>query len=32
MIEYYFRNITPEDYEYIYDLKKNAYKKYLIMN
>ena len=32
MIEYKFRNITPEDYEYIYELKKNAYKEYVIMN
>lgn len=32
MIEYNFRNITPEDYEYIYELKKNAYKDYVIMN
>jgi RimJ/RimL family protein N-acetyltransferase len=32
MIEYNFRNITPEDYEYIYELKKNAYKEYVIMN
>ena len=31
MIEYNFRNITPEDYEYIYELKKNAYKEYVIM-
>lgn len=32
MIEYNFRNITPEDYEYIYELKKNAYKEYVIIN
>lgn len=32
MIEYKFRKITEEDYEYIYDLKKNAYKKYVILN
>lgn len=32
MTEYNFRNITPKDYEYIYELKKNAYKEYVIIN
>mgnify|MGYP006341558601 CR=1 FL=1 len=29
MNNYNFRNITEEDYEFIYELKKNAYKKYV---
>lgn len=29
MINYTLRNITEEDYDFIYDVKKDAYKKYV---
>ena len=32
MKNYEFRKITKEDYEYIYQLKKNAYKVYVEAN
>lgn len=31
-INYNFRKITENDYEFIYELKKNAYKKYVEIN
>lgn len=32
MIKYNFRNFTDEDYEFVYELKKCAYKKYVELN
>ena len=31
-MDYNFRNITDNDYWYIYELKKNAYRKYVEVN